>query len=97
MSDPLKFLQFDVIKNPQSSYWEDKNYIECGMVLNAVVKQFTSRVIKVQLSFSNPLYISLDGFNRDQLRATIKDESYFVSAIDLTTSCLGGSSSQISI
>jgi hypothetical protein len=97
MTDPLRFLQFDIVKNPSSSYWEDPNYIDCGKVLSAVVKQYTSRVIKVQLSFSNPLYISLDSFNRDQLRVTIKDDSNFISAIDLVTSCVVGSRSQISI
>jgi len=93
MIDPRKFLKFEVIKNPVSSYYEEPKYIESGQVLSMSIKSFTPKQIKVQLELSNPLYISLDALNRDKLKVTIIDDSSFISAVDfLTTAALSSSS-----
>jgi len=65
-----------------------------GEVLNVQVKSFNKYRIEVKLSFNNPLYISLDQFNRDKLKVTIIDPTTFISAINFwTTPELGGTSS----
>lgn len=63
-------------------------YKESGRVLSAEVKEFTSRIIEIQLVLSNPLYISYDPFNSDKLLATIIDPQKFVSAEDFTTTAV---------
>jgi len=97
MMDPAKYLEFTVVKNPLSSYYEDPEYIKSGKILSITVTSFTARQIQVQLELSNPLYVSLDAFYRDQLKVRIVDESTFVSAVDFLTTSIRNSVSQIEI
>lgn len=85
MADPSRFIKFEVIQNPLSSYSEDPLYIESGEVLSMDMVSFSAKQLVFQLKFSNPLYISLDSLNRDSLRVTILDETTFISAVDFIT------------
>ena len=97
MINPTRYLEFTIIKNPLSTYIEDPEYIKSGFVNSAQIKEFRPRQIQVQLELSNPLYISLDILNRDQLRVRIVDESSFISAIDFMTTADRYSSAQIEV
>ena len=97
MIEPSHFLEFEIIHNPLSNYADDPKYIDSGKVISVAVTSFKPWQIEVQLEFSNPLYISLDQFNRDDLRVTIVNENAFISAVDFVTTSLRGSSSQIEV
>ena len=93
--NPLQFLSIEVIKNPKSQIIDQKEYIESGSILSIEVKEFTARLIEIQLRLSNPLYISYDPFNGDKLTVTIIDPQNFVSSEDFITTAVAMSSDTI--
>lgn len=97
MMHPERFLQFTIIKNPLSSYWETEDYLESGKVLSVKVEKFTSKELEIQLEFSNPLYVSIDNFAHDSLQVKVIDETSFVSAIDFVTTVKKNSVSEIEV
>jgi flagellar hook-basal body complex protein FliE len=97
MANPGKYLEFTIVKNPLSSYYDDPEYIKSGNVLSLSISSFTTRQIEVQIELSNPIYVSIDAFHRDQLKVRIVDESTFVSAIDFITTAKRHGTAQIEI
>ena len=73
MLTPQQFLSFEVVKHPNSAYTELPEYRESGHVLSVEVTKFLAHQIQIQLTFSNPMYISMDILNRDHLLVVVTD------------------------
>lgn len=97
MAHPERYLEFLIVKNPASSYWENEKYLESGKVLSLKVEKFLEKEIEVQLEFSNPMFVSIDPFAHDTLQVKIIDETNFISAIDYFTTAKKNSISSIEI
>ena len=60
IENPARFLKFEIEKNPYTRYAESPEYLDYGEVLRVRVKSFSQYRIELDLTFYNPLYISLD-------------------------------------
>ena len=59
--------------------------------------KFSANQIHIQLELSNAIYLSLDPFNPDDIKVTIKDPQPFISALDFHTTSIKDTFDQIVI